>query len=198
MKRDFLEGLGLEKEVVDKILAANGADIEREKGKIDTVKNDLADAHNELTKWKNEYNTLKSQQAEAGDFKTKFDELQSKYDTDIAQYQKQIADREYADVITREIADRKLKFSSKSAEKAFADLLKQKNLAIKDGKFEGMDDFVKAQRESDPDAFLSETPIVKFSSKSGFGGAPEAGKSRAAKIAEEYRRNLYGTSKEEK
>lgn len=33
MKRDFLEGLGLEAGVVDKIMAENGHDIEREKGK---------------------------------------------------------------------------------------------------------------------------------------------------------------------
>lgn len=31
MKRDFLEGLGLEKDTVDKIMAENGADLEREK-----------------------------------------------------------------------------------------------------------------------------------------------------------------------
>ena len=31
MKRDFLEALGLEKETVDKIMAENGADLEREK-----------------------------------------------------------------------------------------------------------------------------------------------------------------------
>ena len=29
MKREFLEGLGLEKEVIDKIMAENGTDIER-------------------------------------------------------------------------------------------------------------------------------------------------------------------------
>ena len=33
MKREFLRGLGLEKETVDKIMAVNGADLEREKAK---------------------------------------------------------------------------------------------------------------------------------------------------------------------
>ena len=31
MKREFLKGLGLEDSVIDKIMAENGADIEREK-----------------------------------------------------------------------------------------------------------------------------------------------------------------------
>lgn len=33
MKRDFLESLGLEKDAVDKIMAENGADLEKEKSR---------------------------------------------------------------------------------------------------------------------------------------------------------------------
>lgn len=33
MKREFLEGLGIEKENIDKIMAKNGKDIEAEKAK---------------------------------------------------------------------------------------------------------------------------------------------------------------------
>ena len=41
MKRKFLEDLGLEKEVIDKILDENSADIGRAKGELETVKNQL-------------------------------------------------------------------------------------------------------------------------------------------------------------
>ena len=34
MKRDFLEGLGLESEVIDKIMKENGKDIENAKAKF--------------------------------------------------------------------------------------------------------------------------------------------------------------------
>ena len=34
MKRDFLEGLGLEKDVIDKVMAENGKDVEAEKAKV--------------------------------------------------------------------------------------------------------------------------------------------------------------------
>ena len=33
MQRKFLEDLGLEKEIVDKIMSENGSDIEKDKGK---------------------------------------------------------------------------------------------------------------------------------------------------------------------
>lgn len=41
MKRNFLKDLGLEDDVVDKIMAENGNDINSEKAKIESIKNDL-------------------------------------------------------------------------------------------------------------------------------------------------------------
>ena len=59
MKRKDLEDLGLEKEVVDKIMGWNGADIEAEKAKIkaaegerDNYKSQLDTATEELDKFK--------------------------------------------------------------------------------------------------------------------------------------------------
>ncbi len=49
MKRDFLEALGLEKETVDKIMAENGTDLEREKAKTTAARADLADAQGKLS-----------------------------------------------------------------------------------------------------------------------------------------------------
>ena len=43
MKREYLKELGLEDEIIDKVLAENGKDIEREKGKAEAAK---ADAEN--------------------------------------------------------------------------------------------------------------------------------------------------------
>ena len=40
MKREFLEGLELEKEVIDQIMAENGKDIEAEKAKTKTAEAD--------------------------------------------------------------------------------------------------------------------------------------------------------------
>lgn len=44
MKRDFIESLGIEdKEVIDKIMAENGNDINKAKGELETIKTQLAD-----------------------------------------------------------------------------------------------------------------------------------------------------------
>ena len=59
MKRDFLEALGLEKETVDKIMAENGADLEREKAKTTAARADLADAQGKLSAAQTELEGLK-------------------------------------------------------------------------------------------------------------------------------------------
>ncbi len=59
MKRDFLEGLGLEKDVIDQIMAENGKDIEAEKAKmtakeeeIKTLQEQIATANQEIQSYK--------------------------------------------------------------------------------------------------------------------------------------------------
>lgn len=49
MKRDFLEGLGLDKDTVDKILDENSRDIGLEKQKADQAREDLNAARQQLT-----------------------------------------------------------------------------------------------------------------------------------------------------
>lgn len=59
MKREFLEELGLEKEAIDKIMAENGKDIEQAKkpgelkdAEIETLKNQLKEANDEIKSYK--------------------------------------------------------------------------------------------------------------------------------------------------
>ena len=44
MKREFLEGLGLEKEVINQIMDENGKDINKAKGDFEDLKSQLATA----------------------------------------------------------------------------------------------------------------------------------------------------------
>ena len=48
MQRKFLEGLGLEKEVVDKIMVAHGADVENLKADRDEYKKQLGEGIKEF------------------------------------------------------------------------------------------------------------------------------------------------------
>lgn len=170
MKREFLEGLGLEKETVDKIMAENGADLEREKAKTTAAKADLADAQGKLSAVQTELDGLKKAGGDIGKLQQQLTDLQAKYDTDTKALQGQIDDRDYSDAINGFIAEKGLKFSSKSAEKAFIAAFKEKKLERKDGAFVGADDFLKAQQEADPDAFSTEGGSVKVDLGGPLGG----------------------------
>lgn len=200
MTRKFLEDLGLEKEVIDKILDENSSDIGKEIGKTNTAKADLATAKGELQTVRNELDELKKSNGDAASLQKQLEELQAKYDTDTGTLQKQITDRDYTDAISKAIAaandGKGLKFSSKSAQAAFVAALREKGLELKDGALTGFDDFVKAQKEADPEAFASDTPTPKIVNRIGTGGAPTPPKSRAAELAEKHNQNLYGTVKE--
>lgn len=172
MKREFLEGLGLEKETVDKIMAENGADLEREKSKTTAVKADLADVQGKLATAQAELDGLKKSNGDIAAVQQQLSELQAKYDKDTGDLQTKLADRDYSDAITRAITGKGLKFSSKSAERAFIASLKEQKLELKDGELTGVDDFIKSQKEADPDAFVPDKPVPRIVAPTGTGGTP--------------------------
>lgn len=200
MTRKFLEDLGLEKEVIDKILDENSADIGKEIGKTNTAKADLAATKCELQTVRGELDELKKSNGDAAALQQQLSDLQAKYNTDTEELKNQISDRDYSDAISKAInganEGKGLKFSSKSAQMAFISALREKGLKLKDGKISGFDDFVKSQKEADPEAFASDTPTPKIVNRIGPSVAPTPTKSRAAQLADQHNKNLYGTVKE--
>ena len=65
MKREFLEGLGLEKEVIDKIMTENGNDINKSKADYDEVKTQLDTANKTIKERDKQIEGLKKVDAEA-------------------------------------------------------------------------------------------------------------------------------------
>jgi len=172
MKREFLESLNLDKEVIDKILAENGSDIEREKAKTTQAKADLADAQAQLADRIKDLDEIKKTAGDAAEIQKSLDELKAKYDAESAEWKKQNKDREYADAATAEITAANLKFSSKFAEKAFRDELKAKELKVVEGRLEGFGDYLKEVQKSDPGTFAPEKPPASIVGKTGPGSAP--------------------------
>jgi hypothetical protein len=193
MKREFLEGLGLEKDVVDKILDENSRDIGREKQKADTAREDAETLRNQLADRDKDIEDLKALDADG--LKKQLDELQAKYNTETEQFKAQLSDRDYADALTRAIAGANIKFSSKAAEKAFIADLKANRLEMKDGNLEGFDAYHKAQLEADPTAFQSDKPAPTFAKVIGAGGEP-ATESKGAMYAKQFNSQYATTSKE--
>lgn len=200
MTREFLKNLGLEDAAIDNILNENMADIGKEKAKTTAAKADLADAQGRLSTATAELEAMKKSNGDTAAVQQQLTDLQAKYDKDTGELRTQLADRDYSDAIARAIVGKDLKFSSKSAERAFTAALKEQKLELKDGELSGLDDFIKAQREADPDAFAPDKPVPRFVTGSGSGGGhgePPKTPSRAAQLAAEYHNSLYGEVKKE-
>lgn len=200
MTREFLKNLGLDDAAIDNILNENMADIGKEKARTTEAKADLADAQGKLSAAQSELEALKKAGGDAAAVQQQLTELQAKYDKDTGDLSAQLADRDYADAIGKAITGKGLKFSSKSAERAFIAALKEKKLELKDGELSGLDDFIKAQKEADPEAFAPDKAPPRFitgAENGGGHGEPPKTTSRAAQLAAQHHVSLYGEEKKE-
>ncbi len=182
MKKEELLSIGLTEEQADKVFSMNGKDVEKYKKAAEDAKADKAAVEKQLADRDKDIESLKALDADG--LKKQLSDLQSKYTTETEQYKAQLADRDYSDAITRAISGKALKFSSKSAERAFIAALKEKKLELKDGELAGLDDFIKAQKEADPDAFAPDKPAPKFTSGNSGGGHGEPPEAIPANVAQ--------------
>lgn len=102
MKREFLEGLGLEKEAIDQIMAENGKDIEAEKAKAtaaeadrDKYKEQLDTATAELEKFKD---------VEPEEMQATIEKLQADIKAKDEEYAAKEADRVFRDAVKEAIS----------------------------------------------------------------------------------------------
>lgn len=100
MKREFLEGLGLEKDIIDQIMTENGNDINREKAKADEYKSQLDTAKE----------TLKSfEGVDVKDLQGQITKLNSDLAAKDTEYQAKIADMEFSSTLDAAITGSKAK-----------------------------------------------------------------------------------------
>ncbi len=164
LTRKILKGMGLTEEQVDSIIDMHTETVNGLKAEIAAVQeaDKPAEAPNikETQEYKDMEKRLADKEKEYGDLQTK------------------LADRDYTDAVRSAIAGanggKGVKFSSKSAEKAFLAELKSNPLEMKDGALTGFEDYLKNQMATDPDAFQSSDPPPRFSGHIGAGGAPNA------------------------
>lgn len=180
MKREDIIALGIEdKEVLDKILALNGTDIEKQKTAVTTLtaerdnyKTQLEAANQQIEQFKG-LNVEQIQQAA--------DDWKQKYETAEANYQKQLTDRDYNDAALASLTD--VNFTSKAAKTAFIALLKEKQLKLDGGKLVGFDEILTQAKADDPSAFASDKPAPKFTDPITGAPLPEVTKEAFAKMS---------------
>lgn len=160
MKREFLEELGLEQEVIDKIIAEYGKGVQMQQAKTAKVEAE-----------RDSYKTrLEATEASLKEFEgINVDELKAKTETLSQTLEAQKAEHEISmNKLQKDWAAEKYfddyKFTSDLAKAAAIQQFKEMDLKLEDGKFLGADDFMKELREKNPTAFSNEEdenkPIV--------------------------------------
>lgn len=143
MKRKFLEDLGLEKEAVDKIMAENGNDVNTAKADYENLKQQLETANEQITERDKQLETLKKS---AGDNETLTQQI-----ADLQAENKAAKDKYEADMKELKLNTAiKLCIAGKVHDEEIAAGLfdKTKLILNEDGKVTGLEEQVKALRES--------------------------------------------------
>lgn len=102
------------------------------------------------------------------DLKKQIAEATQKIQDNEENYKKTLAARDYHDAIRASIAGSGIKFTSKSAEKAFTQELESKGYQCDNGKIIGFDDFVAEYKENDAGAIVNEEQQTQENSKATF------------------------------
>lgn len=90
MKRKFLEDLWLEKDVIEKIMNENGADIEKAKGEVETLRNQLNETQDKLKSFEG---------VDVAKLRGEITNLTNELATNKAEYEASIADRDFNDLV---------------------------------------------------------------------------------------------------
>lgn len=154
MKKEELLNIGLTEEQADKVFAMNGKDIEKHKKAAEDAKADKEALEQQVADRDKDIAELKKTSGDAAKIQEKLDELQGKYDKETESYKAQLAQRDYQTAIDKAIADSGVKFSSKSAEKAFRAGIGDSKLEMKDGALDGFDKYLENAKSEDPSAFV--------------------------------------------
>lgn len=163
MKREFLEGLGLEKEVIDKIMAENGNDINKAKSDYDEMKSQLNTANNTIKERDKQIESLKKVDAEA--LQAEITKLQEENKEVTKKYQSDLKDIKLTNAIKLAIAGKV------HDEDMAASLFDKSKLVLTDeGKVAGLDEQLEVIKKDK--GFLFKTDKVDTHYDPNSGGAP--------------------------
>lgn len=158
MKRSFLEDLGLEKEVVDKIMAENGKDIENAKADYDELKAELKTAIATIADRDNQLKELKDSVKDNEDLTAKIAELEKQNKDEAKNHKAEIESLKINNAIDKALATFKAK-----TPKAVKAMLDMENIKLdEDGNITGIDEQVKAIAEAEDTKYLFDSAAPNF------------------------------------
>lgn len=155
MERAFLKGLGLEKDIIDKIMNENGKDIELEKGKAKDIQTQLDAANKTIKERDTQLETLKNNPDNPETLKQQIKKLQDDNKAAKEAHEKEIKELKVSTALEKALSDAKVK--NAKAVQALLDLGDDVELAD-DGSIKGLDDKIKALKKSDAYLFDDAKP----------------------------------------
>lgn len=158
MKREFLKDLGLEDEVIDKIMDENGKDINKSNEKIKTLEAEVNNAKELLTNANAEIDSYKSMDIEA--IKKSAEDYKSKFETAEKDYQAKLSQMEYDNKLDKYVGTLNLK--NDIYKKEVISRIKEKELKFDGDTLLGAEELVKGFKEQYADAFVDSKPKPSF------------------------------------
>lgn len=158
MKRDFLKELGLETEIIDKIMAQYGADVEKLRASNDAQAENIKALNIELEKKNNEMNDLLSQNKELDDLKQRFSQIQEQKKQAEDKFNTDLRDLKIKNAIEKELTRAKAK-NNQVVMPLLSDFLKSAELDENDN-IKGLDQKIRQLTEQDSTSFLFDSPVI--------------------------------------
>lgn len=161
MKREFLKTLELSDEAIDQIMAEHGKSVEKykaEAGKVEGLNQTIADLQGQLNAANTQIEEFKGMDIDG--IRKAADNWKEKAEQAERDAQAKISELEHDNLLREKLSG--VKFTSDYAKKGVFDEIKAKGLKTENGILLGFDDALQGLRESQPDAFASETPPPSF------------------------------------
>lgn len=144
MKREFLKDMKLTDEQIDAIMAENGKDVNGLKEQVNSLTTEKDGLQSQLTERDTQLKDLKGKVKDSDELTAEIDQLQKankeakeKYEADLTAQQKSF------------LVDKALNSAGARNAKAVSSLLDLDSVEVKDGQLTGLDDQLKALRDSD-------------------------------------------------
>lgn len=155
MKREFLEGLNLDKETIDSIMSEYGKTTQVLRDERDTLKTQIDNANKEIQSYKDM--DIESIKKSADDWKTKYEEMEAN--------QKAEKEKSIREARTNAFFN-DVKFASESAKAGVISQFNEKDFKYDEEsqKFLGASEWLNDLKEKDAGAFMSDVANPKFTS----------------------------------
>lgn len=165
MKTKFLQDLGLDKEIIDKIMAENGKDVENAKGnavdlqsKLEATEKQLNTANETIKLRDEQLETIKNSPDNPETLKQTIVDLQESNKKAAEEHQKEIYNLKVSNALEKALTSAKAKNT-----KAVQALLELNDVELnEDGTVKGLDDKLNALKKSDAYLFEEENTQTKI------------------------------------